>query len=125
MILDTNALSALFDGDEALRRMLGREIKISLPVVVLGEYRSGLIGSRKKGQIEPDLDVMQGESNILSVDAETAMVYAKIFDQLKRVGKPIPSNDIWIAALAVQYNLPIVSRDRHFDHVPGVRRLTW
>ena len=125
MILDTNAVSALFDGDAALKAMLGRAAKISLPVIVLGEYRFGLLGSRKRSVTAPDIDGLQGVSDILLIDAETVHPYAKLSDQLKRAGTPIPTNDIWIAALAVQHRLPIVSRDRHFDLVPGVRRLAW
>jgi predicted nucleic acid-binding protein len=125
MILDTNALSAFFDGDAGLKRMLAKAAKISLPVIVLGEYRFGLLGSRRGRTVEPDLDGLQAVSNVLAVDTETVRPYAKLCDQLKRAGAPIPANEIWIAALAVQHGLPIVSRDRHFDLVPGVRRLGW
>jgi len=104
---------------------LARGTKISLPVIVLGEYRFGLLGSRKRKAIEPALDRLQLMSDVLAVDTETVKPYAKLCDQLKRAGQPIPSNDLWIAALAVQHGLPIVSRDGHFDVAPGVQRIAW
>jgi predicted nucleic acid-binding protein len=122
MILDTNALSAFFDGNARLKRVVAKAAKISLPVIVLGEYRFGLIGSRLRKVIEPALEGLQGASDILPIDADTILPYAKLCDQLKRAGTPIPSNDLWIAALAVQHGLPIVSHDKHFDVVPGIRR---
>jgi len=125
MILDTNAVSAFLEGDARIRAVLTPAFKVSLPVIVLGEYRSGLLGSRKRQVIEPALDELQAVSDVLPIDAETVGPYAKICDQLKRAGKPIPTNDIWIAALALQHGLPIVSRDRHFDVVPGIRRIAW
>lgn len=125
MILDTNALSAFFEGDAGLKAVLANAAKISLPVIVLGEYRFGLIGSRIRKIIEPALDGLQAASDVLFIDTETVWPCAKISDQLKRAGRPIPSNDLWIAALAVQHGLPIVSQDKHFDFVPGVRRFAW
>lgn len=125
MILDTNALSAFFDGDARLKTVLAKAVRISIPVIVLGEYRFGLLGSRMRKTIEPALDALQATSDVLVIDADTVRPYAKLRDRLKRAGTPIPSNDIWIAAIAVQHGLPIVSQDEHFDLVSGIRRLSW
>jgi len=125
MILDTNALSAFFHGDARLQSLVAQAPKICLPVIVLGEFRFGLIGSCIRKVIEPALDELQAMSDVLSIDTETVGPYAKISHQLKQAGTPIPSNDLWIAALAVQHGLPIVSQDQHFDRVPGLRRLSW
>ena len=62
---------------------------------------------------------------ILDADRHTARLYAEIREELRVNGTPIPENDIWIAALARQYHLPILSQDRHFDVVDGLRRLDW
>jgi predicted nucleic acid-binding protein len=59
------------------------------------------------------------------VDEGTAEHYAEVREELKRMARPIPANDLWIAALARQHRLPIISRDRHFDFVPGLTRLAW
>lgn len=125
MILDTNALSAFFEGNAALGVALGRAARIFLPVIVLGEYRFGLLRSKKRKLIEPVLDALEATSTVLPVETGTVRPYAEIRDRLKSVGTPIPSNDVWIAALAVQHALPIISRDAHFDLVPTVTRLSW
>jgi len=62
---------------------------------------------------------------VLEITQRTASWYADIRSELRRIGKPIPANDAWIAALGREHNLPVLSRDQHFDHVPGLRRLTW
>jgi tRNA(fMet)-specific endonuclease VapC len=125
MILDTNALSAFFDGDARLLAVLTTSARISLPIIALGEYRFGLLASRMRKTIEPALDALQAISDVLVIDTDTVRPYAKLRDQLKRAGTPIPSNDVWIAAIAVQHGLPIVSQDEHFDLVSGIRRLSW
>ena len=125
MILDTNAVSALLAGDEALGTLLAAEVRHYLPVVVLGEYRYGLLHSDRRGRLEPVLEILVRESVVLPVDESTAETYALVRNELRRKGRPIPENDLWIAALARQYQQPIVSRDEHFDEVPGLRRLDW
>lgn len=125
MILDTNALSAFLAGDDLLKGVLGSFRVIHLPVIVLGEHRFGLLRSRHRKNIEPLLDRLEAIANILPVDSGTVRPYAEIRDQLKRAGTPIPANDAWIAALALQHDLPVVSRDTHFDAVKRVRRVKW
>ena len=125
MILDTNAVSALFVGDPALGEVLAGEPRHHLPVIVIGEYRYGLLGSRHRGHLERLLETLIRESVLLLVDDATAEAYSHVRDALRRKGRPIPENDIWIAALARQHHQPVVSRDDHFDYVPDLRRVTW
>ena len=123
--LDTNAVSALFAGDEALEVLLSSDERLALPVIVVGEYRFGLIRSRYRRQLETLLDRLVAESELLLVDDQTTRHYAEVREALKRKGRPLPENDVWIAALAVQHRMPIVTRDEHFDHVEGLQRLDW
>lgn len=125
MILDTNALSAFFEGDEELQPILANAAKIRLPVIVLGEYRCGLQRSRYRKVIEPALEALVRTTEVLAVDVETVPPYVQLCDALKRAGTPIPMNDLWIAALALQHNLPVVTRDLHFDRIPKIRRIGW
>ncbi len=125
MILDTNAVSDLFSGDERLALVLGNTRRHHLPSVVVGEYRYGLLGSSKQQVLVEMLEVLLGASILLPVDGSTAKHYALVRDQLKRNGTPIPENDVWIAALARQHDQPVVTRDVHFDAVEGLRRLSW
>jgi predicted nucleic acid-binding protein len=125
MILDTNALSAFVDGDPALGARLQGESHLALPVIVLGEFRYGIAASRHRATYERWLRDHVADFDVLPVMEATAVAYAAVRASLKRSGRPIPANDAWIAALAVQHGLRLLSRDEHSDHVPGVQRETW
>lgn len=125
MILDTNALSAFVDGDAALGEILRRQSRAAIPVIVLGEFRYGIAGSRHRSSYEKWLADHLRRFDILAVTEETAIAYAALRQTLKESGQPIPANDAWIAALALQHRLPLLSRDRHFDVVPDLRRSGW
>ena len=125
MILDTNGLSAVADGDAALEPILHRAAELAVPVVVLGEYRYGIRQSRERQRYEEWLADSLPSYRILDVDQDTTIYYAALRTELKKAGTPIPSNDVWIAALCRQHALPVVSRDRHFDSVSRLRRIDW
>lgn len=125
MILDTNAVSALLAGDPALGDVLAADERHHLPVIVIGEYRYGLSGSQQSGPLQGLLETLIRESVVLLVDEKTADAYAQVRGELRRKGRPIPENDIWIAALARQHNQPVVTRDGHFDYVSGLHRVAW
>ena len=125
MILDTNGLSAVAGGDLTLEPILREADEIALPVIVLGEYLYGIRQSRDRVRYERWLAESLPNYRVLAVDEETAAVYAEIRTELKRSGRPIPANDLWIAALTRRHALPLVSRDAHFDFVPGLKRIAW
>jgi predicted nucleic acid-binding protein len=82
------------------------------------------IAFAKQGEIQQWLSELVGTCRVLSVDARTAEHYA-IRAELKKDGRPIPENDIWIAAIASQHAMPVLSRDHHFDAVGGLTRVGW
>jgi tRNA(fMet)-specific endonuclease VapC len=125
MILDTNALSAFVDGDAGVGDALRPQARAAIPVIVLGEFRYGIAQSKQRSSYEAWLDSSLIHFDILSVTDETAVVYAALRLRLKQAGRPIPANDAWIAALALQHRLPVLSRDAHFDAVPGLDRRNW
>ena len=125
MILDTNALSAFIDGEPAVGARLSAEAHVAIPVIVLGEFRYGISGSRHRGKYEQWLEDHIPDFDVLTVTESTALTYARVRASLKKIGRPIPANDAWIAALALEHRLPVLSRDEHFDAVPGLRRETW
>ncbi len=125
MILDTNALSAFVDGDAAVGEALHVQARACIPVIVLGEFRYGIAQSRHRDAYEGWLRSELYHFEILPVTDVTTMTYAALRVALKRNGTPVPANDAWIAALALQHKLPLLSRDRHFDSVPQVRRVEW
>ena len=125
MILDTNALSAFVDGESGVREALRREARATIPVIVLGEFRYGIAGSRHRAAYEAWLEAQLPLFEILTVTEGTAVAYAQLRVALRRSGHPIPANDAWIAALALQHRLPVLSRDEHFDAVAGIERIGW
>lgn len=125
MILDTNALSAFVEGNRQLVTLLRAHEQLAIPVIVLGEYRFGIALSSKRDAYEAWLQAYLNRFDVLSITAETADVYAVLRVELKTAGTPIPANDAWIAALALQHRLPLASRDAHFDAVRGLRRMAW
>ena len=125
MILDTNALSAIADNQPGAVRIFAQAATIELPVIVLGEYRFGIAQSRRRNDYEKWLGELIAATRVLPVDDETASHYARIRAELKKAGRPVPSNDLWIAALCRQHRLPLMSLDGHFDAVQGMRRIAW
>lgn len=125
MILDTNALSAFADGSAGLLRVIKDCPELSVPVVALGEYFFGIRRSRYRARYERWLQANLSLFNVLPAGQETARRYAEVREELQKAGRPIPSNDVWIAALAREYNLPVLSRDAHFQFVAGLRLVGW
>ncbi len=125
MILDTNGLSAVADGDPALEPILRQANEIAIPVIVLGEYRYGIQQSRDRQRYEQWLTQALPNFRVLDIDEATAISYATLRYELKKAGTPIPSNDVWIAALCRQHVFSVLSRDRHFDLVRGLDRFAW
>ncbi|MDQ2898253.1 MAG: type II toxin-antitoxin system VapC family toxin [Acidobacteriota bacterium] len=125
LILDTNAVSAFADGDEKLLRAIEPERDIAVPAIVLGEYLFGIHQSRFRIRYEQWLNTNLPLFDLLSIGAGTARHYAEIRHELKLAGRPIPSNDLWIAALAREHRMPVLSRDVHFEAVRGLTACSW
>ena len=125
MILDTNTLSAIADGEASALELVSGADRVALPVIVLGEYRLGIAQSRHRASYEGWLREWIEAVTVLDIDDGTTHFYSVIGLELKKKGKPIPTNDLWIAALCRQHSLPLASLDRHFDFVTGLRRLHW
>ena len=125
MILDTNALSAWAEGRAAIKVHLRWAERLVIPSVVLGEYYFGIRQSRHRRRYEEWLARYLPLTEIAAITSATADAYAAIRLELKRSGSPIPANDVWVAALASQHTLAILSNDSHFDAVDGVRRIAF
>jgi len=123
MILDTNALSAWAEGIAGIADPLRSADRLFVPSIVLGEYFFGIRQSRHRARYEYWLNQCLPETEVATINVDTASAYAEIRLELKQSGSPIPQNDVWIAALARQHELDILSNDRHFDLVEGVRRI--
>lgn len=122
--LDTNRLTDLFQGDAELADRLGECDEVWLPLVVLAEIKAGFYGGSQQHRNEKLLQsfLAQPTVGVLLPERETAEHYARLFVQLKRAGTPIPDNDLWIAALALQHDLKLITHDHHFERVPQLLR---
>jgi predicted nucleic acid-binding protein len=126
VLLDTNFYSAFCKGDEQTVRIIQQARKIYLPFAVLAELRAGFLCGTKARKNECSLTLFLNSVRVevLYPDENTTHQFAAVFAQLRLLGKPIPTNDIWIAALAVQYDLILCSRDKHFDLLPQLARVS-
>jgi len=117
--LDTNRLTDLFQGDSALADRLAVCDEIQIPLMVLAEMKAGFYGGLQQPRNEALLRrfLAKPTVTVLLPGRETAEHYARLFIQLKRAGTPVPHNDLWIAALALEHDLVLITRDRHFDRI--------
>jgi tRNA(fMet)-specific endonuclease VapC len=122
--LDTNRLTDLFQGDAPLAEWLGTCEEVWIPLVVLGEIKAGFRGGNRQSRNEILLQKFLARKTvgILLPGRETAEAYARLFVQLKVAGTPIPDNDLWIGALALQHDLMLITRDQHFERIPQLLR---
>ena len=128
VLLDTNIVIAVLRNDMAVKERLLSIESFFLPATVLGELFFGVHKSSRPAQELARLQALLtglDESRILPCDHATAQVYGLIKQRLTSVGRPIPENDYWIAAVAYQYDLPIVTRDAHFREIEGITIEVW
>ena len=96
-----------------------------LPSIVLGEFRYGLLGSTRRGELEVWLDAVEEACPVLTPDAQTARIYGELRRAVNWATVRVPYHDLWIGALALQNDLPVVSRDADFEKMSSVRRIGW
>lgn len=116
--VDTNIIIDLFRGKSEVVDFIKENTDFSVSVIVLGEL---VFGAENSSQFEKHVaqinSFIDNCSSIVNVDLETSIIYGKIKSELKKSGKPIPENDIWIAALAIQYDRFLVTNDAHFNYI--------
>ena len=119
---DTNAISSLFMGNEKILNHLAEAEQIFISVFVLGELYTGFKGGNKEKQNREILKnfILKNSVEILNATIETAEFFSVIKNKLKIAGKPIPLNDVWIAAHALEHNAEIISYDKHFNLIDGL-----
>ncbi len=124
IMVDTNAYSGFKRGDGGIVETLARADEILVPAIVLGELRAGFKGGRREGDNLRELEefLATPRVSVHPLGEETAIFYAEIYTTLRAEGKPIPTNDLWIAAAALETGSILISRDAHFEAVPGLVR---
>ena len=123
--IDTNRYVDLRKGIAETVALLEEAEAVLLPFVVLGELRAGFVHGRRQAENERTLRqfLLQDGVDVLFADDQTTHHYASVFRQLRKQGTPIPTNDMWLAALVLQHNLALHARDKHFDHLPQIVRV--
>jgi len=124
-LLDTNIIIALFADEAVVKNNLAQTDEVFIPSPAIGEL---CYGARKSGRPQENLarvDELIANSTVLGCDAETARQYSEVKNKLRLKGRPLPENDIWIAALALQHGLIVVTRDAHFQEVENLQTIAW
>jgi tRNA(fMet)-specific endonuclease VapC len=124
LALDTKGYVDLCKGADATVRLVATAESVHLPFAVVAELRAGFAMGRRSAENERTLRrfLLKPGVGVLYPDDQTAHHYASAYRQLRHQGTPIPTNDLWIAALVLQHDLILHSRDRHFDHLPQILR---
>ena len=126
LLIDTNRYTDFVRGDETAVQRVQAASRLLIPFVVIAELRAGfLAGSRacENQAFALTRILLRPTVAVVYADADTTHHYATIYLQLRKQGTPIPTNDLWIAALAIQHDLVLFSRDPHFQHIPQIARI--
>jgi tRNA(fMet)-specific endonuclease VapC len=124
-LLDTNIIIALFANDIAVKNQLVNAEEIFIPSVAIGEL---FYGARKSGRSQGNLERIEefiARNPVIGCDVETAREYGEVKNRLRLKGRPLPENDIWIASVAIQYNLILITRNAHFQEVENLQTVAW
>ncbi|MCB0621645.1 MAG: type II toxin-antitoxin system VapC family toxin [Saprospiraceae bacterium] len=124
-LLDSNIVIALLSGDQSVIDQIDQASEIFLPSIGIGELYYGAFNSSKKQTNVDRIDQLRSQVTVLDCDDFTAKFYGQIKKALKDKGTPIPENDIWIGAIAMQYELTVATRDNHFLNIEGLGVDKW
>lgn len=125
LALDTNRYADLCRGVAETVSLVSTAEAVFLPFVVVAELRAGFAFGKRSAENERVLRrfLLKEDVEVLYADDQTTHHYAAAYRQLRVQGTPIPTNDLWIAALVLQHNLTLHDRDRHFEHLPQIVRV--
>ena len=124
-LLDTNIVIAILEEDDSITRHIVPEMHIFLSSTVLGELLYGAYHSARVRQNVERAKALAAVIPVLPCDAETADAFGILKNQLRKKGRHIPENDIWIAAVAYKRQLTLITRDRHFEQIESLNSYIW
>ena len=124
-LLDTNIIIALFAEDASVKRHISTAEEIFIPATVIGELFFGAFNSAHREQNISRIDEFARFNVVLTCGTGTGKQYGRIKNLQKLKGLPIPENDIWIAAIALEHDLTLVTRDEHFSNIDELRKVSW
>lgn len=124
-LLDTNIIAAWLKGEVSIAKKIDKAKEVHIPIIVVGELYYGALYSTHVQKNIRDIQSIISHYNVLPIDEETAIAYGNIKSALRKKGKLIPENDIWIASIAQRYQLTIVTRDKHFSEIESISLKNW
>lgn len=124
-LLDTNAIIARMNDDSDILSILTEATQVFLPIIAVGELYFGAEKSVKVEENKAKVTELIESAVVLMCDVKTAEHYGNIKNLLRQKGRPIPENDIWIAAIATQHNLTLLTHDKHFTEITGLAVKSW
>ncbi len=124
-LLDTNIITAWLKGEKSVADKIDKAKEIHIPIIAIGELYYGALYSTRIEKNISDIKRITSYYNVLLIDEAVSLIYGNIKAALRKKGKPIPENDIWIAAIAQHYKLAIVTRDKHFKEIDTIKAKTW
>jgi tRNA(fMet)-specific endonuclease VapC len=124
-LLDTNIVIEVFDGNKEIADKINKLSEFYLPVIALGELYTGVNRVSNKAKHLKKLNSFLSLCTVLNTDSATAQYYGETIAKLYKKGTPLPINDVWIAAIALQHNLTLVTRDKHFYAIEDLKTKSW
>ncbi len=124
-LLDTSVIIALFADDTAVKDNLDKADEIFIPCIAIGELYYGAWKSARIQENVARIEEFAAANMVLECNSETARHYGEIKNALREKGRPIPENDIWIAAITLQHDLTVATRDTHFNEIPNLKVAMW
>lgn len=124
-LLDTNVIIDLLANDEVVGKKLAEAEEAFISSIAVGELYYGAEKSSRPAENVSRIDEFAAITTVLGCDTETARHYGQIKNMLRAKGRPIPENDLWIAAVARQHSLTLVTRDKHFNEIDGLPTVFW
>lgn len=124
-LLDTNIITAWLKGEKPIADKIDKATEIHIPIIAVGELYYGALYSTRVEKNISDIKQITSYYNVLFINEAVTLIYGSIKAALRKKGKPIPENDIWIAAIAQHYKLAMVTRDKHFKEINTIKVKNW
>lgn len=125
LLVDTNAASAIMRSNPVVLTALADVTQFYVPCIVAGELFYGAYHAPLPPPQIARVTAFISENRVLYLDESTPMIYGRVLATLRSAGRLIPTNDMWIAALALQHDLPLMTQDGHFEHIDGLTVISW
>ena len=125
MLLDTNIITAWLKGEKPVANKIDKAKEIYIPIIVVGELYYGALYSTRVEKSIADIRLITSNYSVLLINEAVTVTYGNIKAALRKKGKPIPENDIWIAAIAQHYELILATRDNHFKEIDSIKIKNW